>query len=79
MVWLYFMLKKFNYLYLILQTDDKGVFSTSLSHEYMWCMETFGLNQLQVTKMALEAIDYIFARGEVREILKSKFNSFVKQ
>lgn len=61
-----------------LQTDDKGVFITSLSQEYRICAETFSLNQVEVARLALEACQYIFAE-DVQKTLKNKVQDFINK
>lgn len=59
-----------NYLF---QTDDKGVFSTTLSEEYMLTADTYGLSREQLWQMALSSIDYTFASEEEKTQLKDMF------
>lgn len=55
------------------QTDDKGVFATSLSQEYMVTADSYGLSREQLWQMALSSIDYTFASEEEKVHLKDKF------
>ncbi|CAH2063630.1 unnamed protein product, partial [Iphiclides podalirius] len=53
----------FKYLYsanvpVILCTDDKGVFSTSLTQEYNICLDMFTLDKSQIARLALNAAKY---------------------
>lgn len=55
------------------QTDDKGVFATSLSEEYMMTADSYSLSREQVWQMALSSIDYMFASEEEKNNLKQMF------
>lgn len=44
-----------------MQTDDKGVFSTSLTQEYNICSDVFTLDKSQLARLALNATKYVFA------------------
>ncbi|PNF24112.1 hypothetical protein B7P43_G03245 [Cryptotermes secundus] len=57
----------------VLATDDKGVFSTSLSEEYMLTADSHGLSREQLWQMALSSIDYTFASEEEKNQLKDMF------
>ncbi|KXJ27227.1 Adenosine deaminase-like protein [Exaiptasia diaphana] len=50
-------------------TDDKGVFSTTLSQEYEIMMTVLGLSPIQVWNISYKSIDYIFADSSVKERL----------
>lgn len=54
----------------IICTDDKGVFSTSLSEEYAIAKETFDLSQTDVWDLSYNSIDHIFADSNVKQTLK---------
>uniref|UniRef100_A0A5B7A4K3 Putative adenosine/AMP deaminase family protein n=1 Tax=Davidia involucrata TaxID=16924 RepID=A0A5B7A4K3_DAVIN len=60
---------------IVLCTDDAGVFSTSLSGEYILASSTFGLGKREMFLLARNATEFIFAadevKGEVREIFDS--------
>ncbi|CAG4940242.1 unnamed protein product [Colias eurytheme] len=58
----------------IICTDDKGVFSTSLSQEYRICADIFGLQPPQLAKLALNAVNYIFAVDERKSIVEKMMN-----
>ncbi|CAH0397343.1 unnamed protein product [Chilo suppressalis] len=60
----------------ILCTDDKGVFATSLSQEYRICAETFDLDQTQLARLALNACQFIFAQ-DLKKPLMSKILNFM--
>ena len=57
-----------------LQTDDKGVFCTTLSQEYYLAAKTFSLDPEQLFSMSQRAIDYIFAGEDVKQKLRAMWN-----
>ncbi|XP_063823875.1 adenosine deaminase-like protein isoform X1 [Ostrinia nubilalis] len=59
----------------IICTDDKGVFTTSLSNEYRICAETFNLDQSRVARLSLDACQHIFA--DVQKTVVNKVQSFI--
>ena len=52
------------------QTDDKGVFSTTLSEEYSIMARTFNLTEEQVWNLSFSGIDHIFEGEAVKNDLK---------
>jgi adenosine deaminase len=56
-----------------LQTDDKGVFSTSLSHEYLIAAETFHLSEDNMWDLSIQSITFIFEDDNIKESLRRKF------
>lgn len=52
------------------QTDDKGVFSTTLSEEYSVMARTFNLTQEQVWNLTFTSIDHIFEEEALKNDLK---------
>lgn len=52
------------------QTDDKGVFSTTLSEEYSLMARTFNLTEEQVWNLTFQSIDYIFGGENLKDDLK---------
>ena len=54
----------------LLQTDDKGVFMSDLSEEYLLAATTFDLSLEEVWDLSEKAIDYIFGGEEVKALLK---------
>ena len=42
------------------QTDDKGLFATSLSEEYHIAAQTFSLSENDIWSLSLQAVDAIF-------------------
>ncbi|KAK2723263.1 adenosine deaminase-like protein isoform X2 [Artemia franciscana] len=51
-------------------TDDKGVFSTSLTKEYEIAAKTFKLTVEQMWKISYDSIDHIFGEEELKSNLK---------
>lgn len=58
------------YLMLLLQTDDKGVFSTSLSEEYLIAAQTFSLSTTDLFELSSLAINCIFDEDIKLELMK---------
>lgn len=54
-------------------TDDRGLFSTTLSYEYYLAASTFGLNKEEMIELARSAINFIFEDDEVKQSLKEMF------
>lgn len=58
----------------ILQTDDKGVFGTTLSKELNLANQHFGLTKSDLYEMTVKSINYTFAsdkeKEDLRQILK---------
>ena len=52
------------------QTDDKGIFSTSLSHEYALAANAFGLSPKQLLELSRASIECIFAPERDKEALR---------
>lgn len=59
---------------LIICTDDKGVFSTSLSEEYAIVGRVFSLNQYQLKTLAAEAINHIFDNDSLKSELSKVYH-----
>ena len=68
--------KSYMCVFLFPQTDDKGVFATSLSREYEICVNTFSLTSSQTARLALNACQYIFA-DNARKMLNDKLLNFI--
>ncbi|KAK2447800.1 adenosine deaminase [Trifolium repens] len=73
----------FAYLYktkhpLVLCTDDTCVFNTSLSKEYKYAADSFGLGRWEMFELSRNAVEYIFADHGVKNYLKKYFNSVSK-
>jgi len=56
-------------------TDDKGIFSTTLTEEYLHLVKAFNLTKTDLFKISYAAIDLIFDES-VKECLELKFNTF---
>jgi adenosine deaminase len=52
------------------QTDDVGVFGSSLSNEYALIAEHFGLKRDEISALAKGAIETIFGTEEDKEMLR---------
>ncbi|XP_043602341.1 adenosine deaminase-like protein isoform X1 [Bombus pyrosoma] len=75
---------QFKYLFeaghpICLGTDDKGVFHTSLSHEYEIASSTFGLEREQLIKLCLSSVQYAFATLEEKQAILCKIEKFAKE
>uniref|UniRef100_UPI00358FE9BF adenosine deaminase-like protein isoform X1 n=1 Tax=Myxine glutinosa TaxID=7769 RepID=UPI00358FE9BF len=55
-------------------TDDKGVFSTTLSEEYGIAATTFGLSPKQLWDISYNSIDFAFAQHDVKDKLRFTWN-----
>ncbi|KAF3451696.1 hypothetical protein FNV43_RR07792 [Rhamnella rubrinervis] len=64
---------------LILCTDDVGVFSTSLCHEYSLAASAYGLGRREIFQLAKDAIEFIFADDGVKKDLREIFTSTAKK
>lgn len=62
-------------LHITLQTDDKGVFSITLSEEYSIMAKTFNLTEEEVWDLTLNSIDYIFENDSVKNALKETWKA----
>lgn len=60
----------------ILCTDDKGVFSTTLSNEYKIAAEECGMSVDEVFVLSRNAIDSIFANNNIKCLLRSKWDNW---
>ena len=60
-------------------TDDKGVFSTSLSEEYAIAADTFSLGFEQLWSLAVCSLEAAFADGKQKEQLKETFTKMKPQ
>ena len=57
------------------QTDDKGVFSTSLSEEYALAAQSFSLSKKELWNMSFQAINYVFEDEVTKEELRKLWMS----
>ncbi|KAF8404273.1 hypothetical protein HHK36_009155 [Tetracentron sinense] len=60
---------------LVLCTDDAGVFSTSISREYLLAASTLGLGEREMFTLARNAINFVFADDVVKNDLRKIFVS----
>jgi len=60
------------------QTDDKGVFCTSLTKEYQHAARAFSLTNIQLYDIAYAAIDHIFDEDS-KAHLRLRFEEFARQ
>ncbi|CAL5409605.1 unnamed protein product [Camellia sinensis] len=63
----------------VLCTDDSGVFSTSLSGEYILASSAFGLGRSEMFRLAQKAIEFIFADDAVKRELGEIFESAARK
>lgn len=63
----------------IWQTDDKGVFGTTLSQEYLIAGHTFSLSIQDLWKISYDSLDYAFMTAGERDELKSHWNLWMDQ
>ncbi|CAM6098336.1 unnamed protein product [Calypogeia fissa] len=57
----------------ILCTDDPGLFSTCLSHEYSLAATCFGLSEEDILRMGKNAVEYTFAEEQLKQTLRKIF------
>ena len=58
---------------LCFQTDDKGVFSTSLNEEFCIAASTFQLSSDQLWDLSYNSIECIFEDEAIKDILRAKW------
>ncbi|KAI5447248.1 hypothetical protein KIW84_014919 [Lathyrus oleraceus] len=63
---------------LVLCTDDTCVFSTSLSKEYKYAADSFGLGKWEMFEVSRNAVEHIFADNGVKNDLRKYFHSVSK-
>lgn len=68
--------KKKLYYFFIPQTDDKGVFGTTLSEEFELVAIHFGLTQQNLKDLCLSAVQYAFITEEKKSQLSHKIELF---
>jgi len=54
-------------------TDDKGIFSTTLSHEYSIAGKAFNLSKDELFNLSLNSIDFIFGDEQLKTKLRQQF------
>ncbi|XP_062517433.1 adenosine deaminase-like protein [Corticium candelabrum] len=54
-------------------TDDKGVFSTSLSEEYCVAHSKLNMSQVELWKLSLSTVDYTFVTDDLKRQLRHKW------
>lgn len=57
------------------QTDDKGVFSTSLTEEYQLAAVTFDLSPNDLWRLSLDSMNYAFCEEHLKEKLREKWKA----
>lgn len=60
----------------VIQTDDKGVFDTTLSREYELTGKYFSLTQRQLKDISLKSVQYAFATEMEKAVLMETINAF---
>lgn len=58
------------------QTDDKGVFCTTLSKEYHHAHKSFMLTKEQLFTMSQHSINYSFASDKEKESLRQQLTTW---
>lgn len=58
------------------QTDDCGVFKTSLSNEMKICAETYKLGEADLVELTVNANRYSFADDLERQLVADKIRDF---
>ena len=57
----------------VICTDDKGVFSTTLSEEYAIAGQTFSLSKQELWHLARRAVNFVFESDSLREGLRNLY------
>lgn len=70
--------ESFNLKRITFQTDDFGVFSTSLTKELEIASDTFNLSSDDLIKLSRIAIDSSFASDDEKQIIRHRIDSFAK-
>ena len=58
------------------QTDDKGVFRTTLSNEFEIVASHFNLEKSKLKEISMSSVKYSFARDEEKNFLKKIIENF---
>lgn len=61
------------FLLFLAQTDDKGVFCSDLSNEFLIAARTFSLNEQQLKNVSFDSINYCLAKPEEKDALRKCF------
>ena len=56
-------------------TDDKGVFSTTLSREYLLAADAFHLDGDALWRISEQAIEHSFASDETKHVLRRRWEA----
>lgn len=63
----------------VICTDGKGAFNTTLSNEYMIATKNSGMSLEEIFKQSKASIDHIFANNSVKSMLRLKWDSWKGQ
>lgn len=61
-----------------LQTDDYGVFQTSLTREFQICVDVYGMDKLQLIELTENANKFSFANESEKQLIAEKIEEFKK-
>ncbi len=64
--------------YNLFQTDDRGVFDTTLSREYALAAESFELNEKHLYDLSLQALESAFISDRQKEELRVHWEKFAR-
>ncbi|XP_034244895.1 adenosine deaminase-like protein [Thrips palmi] len=64
---------------IVISTDDKAVFSTTLSEEFRVVAETFSLSKMELCNFTQKAIEVSFASSDEKKLLLDKLSDFKRQ
>ena len=68
--------ERLNSFIFILQTDDKGVFSTSVTEEYEKVSQAFNLSVCEMFDISYKSIEHIFAQDDIKESLRNRWKQY---
>nr|XP_039255414.1 adenosine deaminase-like protein [Styela clava] len=63
----------------VICTDDKGVFSTTLSNEYLIAAQNGGMSSEDIYNLSFESIDHIFSNDITKDILRQKMKNWKQE
>lgn len=66
----------FFFFFFFSQTDDYGVFSTSLCRELKICVDVYSLTKSELIDLMVNANTYSFARPSERQLISDKIEEF---